>query len=224
MQALDGLSLHVGHGEIVGLFGRDGAGKTVCFEAIMGLIAIDAGQIILDGRDITHLTVDRRGPLGLAYLQQEPSIFRGMTTAQNISAALEHTESDEQARGARLEELLDEFSIDYVRDVPSQRLSGGERRRCEVARAMAAAPSIMLLDEPFAGIDPMSVTSIKSTICQLRDMDVGILMADQNVHEAIQIIDRAYVIHLGKLIFEGTPDAMQADHEVRRLYLGEDRL
>ncbi|MCB2079666.1 MAG: LPS export ABC transporter ATP-binding protein [Novosphingobium sp.] len=219
--ALDGLSIHVDHGEVVGLFGRDGAGKTTCFEAAMGLTSIDSGRIVMNGRDITKLTLDRRAPLGLSYLAQETSIFRGMTTAENISAVLEHTEPDMAARSERLDDLLDRFSIDYVRDTPTPRLSGGERRRCEVARAMASSPSIMLLDEPFAGIDPMSVASIRKTIEQLRGMDVGVLMADQNVHETIEVVDRTYVIHFGKLIFEGPPDEMLTNRDVRRFYLGQ---
>jgi len=220
--ALDGLSLKVGIGEIVGLFGRDGAGKTLCFEAIMGLTAIDSGRIVFRGNDITALTVDERAPLGLAYLPQGPSIFRGMTTAQNISAVLEHTEPIPGMRSRRLEELLDAFDIAYVRDAPSSVLSGGERRRCEVARSMASSPVVMILDEPFAGIDPMSVASIKSTIVQLRMMGVGVLLSDQNLHEAIEIIDRAYVIDHGRLIYDGTARGMMADKTVRELYLGDD--
>ncbi len=222
--ALDNLSLHVGRGEVVGLFGRDGAGKTVCFEAIMGLTRLNAGQVTLFGQDITSATIDQRAPLGLTYLPQETSIFRGMTTAQNIDAVLEHTVRDASQREHRLQELLDTFDIEYVRDVPSTRLSGGERRRCEVARSMAASPSIMLLDEPFAGIDPMSVNSIKKTILQLRSMNVGILMSDQNVHETVEIIDRAYVIHFGTLIFEGKPSDMMHDEAVREFYLGPEHM
>lgn len=218
--ALDKLTLRVRRGEIVGLFGRDGAGKTICFEAIMGLTGIDAGQILLDGLDITNLTVDQRGPLGLSYLPQETSVFRGMSTAENLWAVLEHTEHDTATRAPRLEALLKAFMIDYVRDTPASRLSGGERRRCEVARAMATSPSFMLLDEPFAGIDPMSVTSIKSTIRALKASNVGVLMSDQNVHEAIEVIDRAYVIHQGKVIFEGSSERMLSDTEVRSSYLG----
>lgn len=222
--ALDKLSLRVGRGEIVGLFGRDGAGKTVCFEAIMGLTGIDSGRMTLFGRDITKLIVSKRAPLGLTYLPQATSIFGGMTTSQNISCVLEHTQMDRGERARRLQELLDTFDIDYVRDVPSPRLSGGERRRCEVARAMATSPAIMLLDEPFAGIDPMSITSIKNTIVKLRSMGVGILMSDQNVRETISIVDRAYVIHHGSLIFHGTPGEMMVDRDVHRYYLGEDKL
>lgn len=221
-RALDGLSFQVDKGEVVGLFGRDGAGKTTCFEAIMGLIGIDAGEIWMDGRDVTGRTVDQRAPLGLGYLPQQPSVFSGMTTAQNIAAVLEHTQPDQALRHQRLEDLLEIFSIGYVRDVPSQKLSGGERRRCEVARSMASAPSIMLFDEPFAGIDPMSVNSIKDVIRRLKDMGVGVLMADQNVHEALDVVDRACVIHFGRLIFDGSPQAMLSDPDVRELYLGAE--
>lgn len=222
--ALDDLSLNVDHGEIVGLFGRDGAGKTTCFEAIMGLTSIDGGQVLLDGRDVTRLTINQRAPLGLGFLPQEPSVFGGMTTAGNIAAVLQHTERNEAARSRRLDELLDRFDVGYVRDTPSPRLSGGERRRCEVARSMASSPNIMLFDEPFAGIDPMSVNSIKDTIRTLKGLNVGVLMSDQNVRETIGIIDRAYVIHFGRVIFEGSPNDMMRDDAVRGSYLGKDFL
>ncbi|HMO69701.1 MAG TPA: ATP-binding cassette domain-containing protein, partial [Novosphingobium sp.] len=185
---LRGVSLEVGQGEIVGLFGRDGAGKTLCFEAIMGLTAIDSGAILLDGRDITGLTVDRRAPLGLSFLAQETSIFRGMTTAENIAAVLELHESDPARRQRLLDALLARFDIDYVRDTPAMRLSGGERRRCEVARAMAQTPSIMLFDEPFAGIDPMTVNSITAVIRALKHEGVGVLVIDQNVPAMLDLI------------------------------------
>ena len=219
-QVLNEVSLHVARGEIVGLFGGDGAGKTMCFEAIMGLTSIDSGQVLLDGRDITGLTIDRRAPLGLSFLSQETSIFRGMTTAQNIAAVLELLEPDAARRGLRLDALLDQFDIAYVRDTPAMRLSGGERRRCEVARAMAQTPSIMLFDEPFAGIDPMTVNSIISVIRDLRQHDVGVLISDQNVHAMVELIDRAYVLHRGEVVFSGSPAAMLADATVHRVYLG----
>lgn len=220
VQALRNISLRVAPGEVVGLFGRDGAGKTVCFEAIMGLTSIDSGQIILNGRDITRLTIDRRAPLGLSFLSQETSIFRSMTTARNIGAVLELLEPDERTRETRLDQLLAQFDIDYVRDTPAMRLSGGERRRCEVARAMATAPTIMLFDEPFAGIDPMTVVSIARAIATLRAQGVGVLITDQNVHAMVQLIDRACVLHGGEIVFEGTPAAMMADDRVHRVYLG----
>lgn len=220
VQALKDISLSVAPSEVVGLFGRDGAGKTVCFEAIMGLTSIDSGGIFLNGQDITHLTIDRRAPLGLGFLSQETSIFRGMTTAENIAAVLELHEPDERARKERLELLLTQFDIDYVRDTPAMRLSGGERRRCEVARAMATTPTIMLFDEPFAGIDPMTVVSISSVISLLREQGVGVLISDQNVHAMVELIDRAYVLHGGEIVFEGPPTAMMADDYVHSVYLG----
>lgn len=219
-RVLRDLSLHVARGEIVGLFGRDGAGKTLCFEAIMGLTSIESGRVLLDGRDITGLTIDRRAPLGLCFLSQETSIFRGMTTAENIAAVLELLEPDAAQRAQRLDALLEQFDIAYVRDTPAMRLSGGERRRCEVARAMAQTPSFMLFDEPFAGIDPMTVNSIIDVIRGLRRHSVGVLISDQNVHAMIELIDRAYVLHMGEIVFEGSPAAMLADETVHRLYLG----
>lgn len=221
VQVLKDLSLSVAPGEVVGLFGRDGAGKTVCFEAIMGLTSIDAGHIFLNGRDITHLTIDRRAPLGLSFLAQETSIFRSMTTAENIAAVLELLEPDLQSRERRLDELLSQFDIAYVRDTPAMKLSGGERRRCEVARAMATTPTIMLFDEPFAGIDPMTVMSIANAISTLRKKDVGVLISDQNVHAMVELIDRAYVLHEGEIVFEGTPKAMIANEYVHSVYLGQ---
>ena len=219
-QVLRDVSLRVGRGEIVGLFGRDGAGKTICFEAIMGLTGIETGQVLLDERDITRLTIDRRAPLGLSFLPQETSIFREMTTAQNIAAVLELLEPDKALRGPRLDALLAQFDIDYVRDTPATRLSGGERRRCEVARAMAQAPSIMLFDEPFSGIDPMTVNSIVEVISGLRYHDVGVLITDQNIPAMIGLIERAYVLHMGEVIFAGSVDDMLADELVHQVYLG----
>lgn len=220
--ALDRLSLEIERGEVVGLFGPDGAGKTLCFEAIMGLTAIDSGEVMLDGQDITRLTVDRRGIRGLGYLAAQASIFSGMTAAQNIAAVLELTERERAARLRRLDELIDEFGLAPVRDVPSSRLSGGERRRCEIARIMAISPVILLMDEPFAGIDPMAVTNLKETILRLRGRHIGILMSDQNLKEAIEVADRVYVIHEGSVIFAGEPRAMMSDRDVRRYYLGVD--
>lgn len=220
-QALHEVSLTVSPGEIVGLFGRDGAGKTVCFEAIMGLTGVDSGKILLDHRDVTNLTIDQRAPLGLSFLPQETSIFRGMTTAQNIAAVLELHEPDEQLQRARLNELLARFNIEYVRDTPAMRLSGGERRRCEIARAMATSPTIMLFDEPFAGIDPMTVDSITQVVSSLHDQGVGVLISDQNIHTMLELIDRAYVLHEGEIVFEGSPRAMAANALVHRVYLGD---
>jgi lipopolysaccharide export system ATP-binding protein len=218
---LRAVSLEVAPGEVVGLFGRDGAGKTVLFEALMGLTGTDSGEVRLDGADISRLTVDRRAPRGLSYLGQGTSIFRGMTTAQNILAVLELVEPDRAKQRDKLEALLAQFDIAYIRDTPAPRLSGGERRRCEIARAMAASPSVMLLDEPFAGIDPLSVVSISRAILSLKQAGVGVLITDQNVNAMLAIIDRAYVLDEGRIVFAGAPDAMLADATVHRVYLGE---
>ena len=219
---LDEISLHVDRSEIVGLLGRDGAGKTVTFYSILGLLRLNSGQIFLDGTDITDLSLDRRALRGLGYLPQESSIFRGLTVEQNILTVLELFEPDPDLRAKKLDDLLDEFHIEYVRHVPARALSGGERRRCEIARAMAANPTIMLFDEPFAGIDPLSVRDIKTMIANLESHDVGILMTDQNVREMIGLLDRVYVLHEGRIIFSGTPEAMLDDKIVRHLYLGEE--
>lgn len=219
---LKDISLEVRPGEVVGLLGRDGAGKTVTFFSILGLIKVDSGRITLDGNDLTKLPLDRRALLGLGYLPQETSIFRGMTVAQNILAVLEQFEPDPAERQQRLDELLTEFHIAYVRDTPARALSGGERRRCEIARAMAAKPSIMLLDEPFAGIDPMSIVDIKTMIMDLKNHNIGILITDQNVHEMVELVDRVYVIHDGVIMFQGSPQEMLSDQTVKEIYLGEE--
>jgi lipopolysaccharide export system ATP-binding protein len=216
------VSLSVRRGEVVGLLGPNGAGKTTCFYSIMGLAMPDSGRILLDGHDITSLPMYRRAVLGLGYLPQETSIFRGMTVEQNILAVLEVAEPDKAARAARLESLLGEFNITRLRDAPAMALSGGERRRCEIARALAANPSIMLLDEPFAGIDPISIADIRALVVQLRDRDIGVLITDHNVRETLEIVDRACIIYDGRVLFEGTPQALVADENVRRVYLGED--
>lgn len=216
------ISLSVNRGEVIGLLGPNGAGKTTCFYSIMGLAAPDTGRILLDGVDITRLPMYRRAALGLGYLPQETSIFRGMTVAENISAVLEVSEPDAATRARRLEELLGEFNITRLRDVNAMSLSGGERRRCEIARALAASPSIMLLDEPFAGIDPISIADIRTLVVHLRDRDIGVLITDHNVRETLEIVDRACIIYDGRVLFEGTPDALVRDETVRRVYLGED--
>lgn len=222
--ALDHVSFEVRPSEVVGLLGRDGAGKTVTFYSILGLLRLNSGHILLDGEDITGLSLDRRALRGLGYLPQEASIFRGLTVEQNIMTVLELFEPDPVSRAKKLEGLLAEFHIEYVRRVPARALSGGERRRCEIARAMAANPSIMLFDEPFAGIDPMSVRDIKAMIANLESHDVGILITDQNVREMVDLLDRVYILHEGHIIFSGTPAAMLEDRTVRRLYLGEEFL
>jgi lipopolysaccharide export system ATP-binding protein len=218
---LKDVSLHVERGEVVGLLGPNGAGKTTCFYSVMGLVKPDAGRILLDGDDITGLPMYRRAVLGLGYLPQETSIFRGLTVAQNIMAVLEVAVKGRAARQERLEQLLAEFHITHLRDAPAMALSGGERRRCEIARALAAQPSIMLLDEPFAGIDPISIGDIRDLVIELKKRDIGVLITDHNVRETLEIVDRACIIYDGRVLFAGSPDELVADPEVRRLYLGE---
>lgn len=218
---LSDVSLSVARGEVVGLLGPNGAGKTTCFYSVMGLVKPDSGRIMLDGSDITPLPMYRRAILGLGYLPQETSIFRGMTVEQNIGAVLELVEPDRDARRARLEQLLDEFGLARLRSSPAMALSGGERRRCEIARALAANPSIMLLDEPFAGIDPISIADIRDLVKELKTRDIGVLITDHNVRETLDIVDRACIIYDGRVLFAGSPAELVADPEVRRLYLGE---
>ncbi len=218
---LTDVSLHVERGEVVGLLGPNGAGKTTCFYSIMGLVKPDSGRILLDGEDITGLPMYRRAILGLGYLPQETSIFRGLTVSQNIMAVLEVAEPDRRVREQRLEQLLGEFHIERLRDAPAMALSGGERRRCEIARALAADPSIMLLDEPFAGIDPISIADIRDLVSELKKRDIGVLITDHNVRETLDLVDRAAIIYDGQVLFAGSPAALVADENVRRLYLGE---
>jgi lipopolysaccharide export system ATP-binding protein len=218
---LHDVSLSVSRGEVVGLLGPNGAGKTTCFYSVMGLVKPDAGRILLDGEDITELPMYRRAILGLGYLPQETSIFRGLTVEQNILSVLEVSEPDKQARRDRLEQLLQEFGLVALRTSSATSLSGGERRRCEIARALAADPSIMLLDEPFAGIDPISISDIRGLVHDLKQRDSGVLITDHNVRETLDIVDRACIIYDGQVLFQGTPEALVADNEVRRLYLGE---
>jgi len=218
---LHDVSLGVSRGEVVGLLGPNGAGKTTSFYSVMGLVKPDSGRIYLDGEDITGLPMYRRAILGLGYLPQETSIFRGLTVEQNILAVLEVVEPDPTARSARLERLLEEFGLVDLRNAPAMALSGGERRRCEIARALAADPSIMLLDEPFAGIDPISIADIRELVRDLKSRDIGVLITDHNVRETLDIVDRACIIYDGQVLFQGTPQALVADQEVRRLYLGE---
>ncbi|GGA42399.1 LPS export ABC transporter ATP-binding protein [Sphingomonas psychrolutea] len=218
---LTDVSLTVGKGEVIGLLGPNGAGKTTCFYSVMGLVKPDSGRIMLDGDDITGLPMYRRAILGLGYLPQETSIFRGMTVEQNILSVLELAVPDKDARKVRLETLLEEFGLTRLRASPAMALSGGERRRAEIARALAADPSIMLLDEPFAGIDPLSISDIRDLICQLKQRGIGVLITDHNVRETLSICDRAYIIYDGRVLFSGSPDELVADANVRRLYLGE---
>ncbi|WP_223797805.1 LPS export ABC transporter ATP-binding protein [Sphingomonas nostoxanthinifaciens] len=220
-QVLRDVSLNVARGEVVGLLGPNGAGKTTCFYSVMGLVKPDEGRILLDGNDVTGLPMYRRAILGLGYLPQETSIFRGLTVAQNIMAVLELSEPDRTARAARLDALLGEFHLERLRDSAAMALSGGERRRCEIARALAADPSIMLLDEPFAGIDPISISDIRDLVKDLKRRDIGVLITDHNVRETLDIVDRACIIYDGRVLFQGSPEDLVANEEVRRLYLGE---
>ena len=219
---LTDVSVSVGHGEVVGLLGPNGAGKTTCFYSVMGLVKPDSGRIMLDGVDITTLPMYRRALLGLGYLPQETSIFRGLSVERNILAVLELAEPDASARRERLGALLDEFGLTRLRDAPAMALSGGERRRAEIARALAADPSIILLDEPFAGIDPISIADIRNLVGQLKERGIGVLITDHNVRETLEIVDRAYIIYDGRVLFTGSPEELVADTNVRRLYLGED--
>ncbi|WP_408589278.1 LPS export ABC transporter ATP-binding protein [Novosphingobium sp.] len=218
---LTDISLSVAKGEVLGLLGPNGAGKTTCFYSIMGLVRPDSGRILLDGVDITRLPMYRRAMLGLGYLPQETSIFRGMTVEQNIATVLELGEPDKATREAELERLLDEFGLTRLRTSPAMALSGGERRRCEIARALAANPSIILLDEPFAGIDPLSISDIRHLVIDLKNRGIGVLITDHNVRETLDIVDRACIIYGGQVLFAGSPEALVADPNVRRLYLGE---
>ncbi len=218
---LTDVSLSVARGEVVGLLGPNGAGKTTCFYSVMGLVKPDSGRIMLDGEEITRLPMYRRAVLGIGYLPQETSIFRGMSVEQNIGAVLELVEPDRAARSQRLEQLLDEFGLTRLRKSNAMALSGGERRRCEIARALAANPTIMLLDEPFAGIDPISIADIRDLVKELKTRDIGVLITDHNVRETLDIVDRACIIYDGRVLFAGSPQDLVADPDVRRLYLGE---
>jgi len=215
------VSLKVNRGEAVGLLGPNGAGKTTCFYMITGLVRPDYGHIHLDGEEITDLPMYRRARLGIGYLPQEASIFRGLSVEQNISAVLEVSEKDVGKRQEMLDELLGEFSISHLRDANSSQLSGGERRRLEIARALASKPSFILLDEPLAGIDPIAVADIRDIVSHLKDRGIGVLITDHNVRETLDIIDRAYIIHDGSVLMEGTPDDIVGNAEVRRVYLGD---
>ena len=216
-----GVSLSLRRGEVVGLLGPNGAGKTTCFYMITGLIPADYGNIELDGHDVTHMPMYRRARLGIGYLPQEASIFRGMTAEDNIRATAELVESDPARLEAMVEELMVEFGVTHVRETPAIALSGGERRRVEIARALATHPSYILLDEPLAGIDPIAVNDIRELVMHLKDRGIGVLITDHNVRDALEIIDRAYIIHEGQVLKEGTPAEIVGDRDVRRVYLGE---
>ncbi|HEU0221810.1 MAG TPA: LPS export ABC transporter ATP-binding protein [Paracoccaceae bacterium] len=213
------ISLH--RGEVVGLLGPNGAGKTTCFYAITGLITPESGTISIDGSDVTLLPMYRRARRGLGYLPQEASIFRGLTVEANIRAVLELHESDHGRREHRLDALLAEFSITHLRRAPAIALSGGERRRVEIARCLAGRPSYILLDEPFAGVDPIAVGDIRALVSHLKDRGIGVLITDHNVRETLGIIDRAYILHAGTVLMSGSPREVVEDSNVRRVYLGE---
>ncbi|HUA56386.1 MAG TPA: LPS export ABC transporter ATP-binding protein [Candidatus Sulfotelmatobacter sp.] len=215
------VSINVERGEAVGLLGPNGAGKTTCFYMMIGLIAPDYGTVLLDGHDITALPMYRRARLGIGYLPQEASIFRGMTVEGNIRSVLEVVEPDRDRRETLLDELLAEFSIDHLRRTSALALSGGERRRVEIARALASQPAFILLDEPLAGIDPIAVGDIRDLVSHLKDRGIGVLITDHNVRETLDIVDRAYIMHEGSVLMEGAPSEIVAHKDVRRVYLGE---
>ena len=215
------VSLTLRRGEVVGLLGPNGAGKTTTFYMITGLIQADYGTIELDGHDVTAMPMYRRARMGIGYLPQEASIFRGLTTEENIRATAELVESDPARLEAMVEELMAEFGVTHVRDTPAIALSGGERRRVEIARCLATHPSYILLDEPLAGIDPIAVGEIRDLVRHLKDRGIGVLITDHNVRDALDIIDRAYILHEGQVMKEGTPAEIVSDRDVRRVYLGE---
>ncbi|WP_421792950.1 LPS export ABC transporter ATP-binding protein [Hyphobacterium sp.] len=216
-----GVSLRLKRGEVAGLLGPNGAGKTTCFYMITGLVEADYGQILLDGEDITRLPMYQRARLGIGYLPQEASIFRGLSVKDNIMAVAEIVERDKAKRKETVGQLLEELRISHLADASALSLSGGERRRVEIARALATRPSFMLLDEPFAGIDPLAITDIRDLIWFLKNRGIGILITDHNVRETLEITDRATIIHEGEVLFEGSPAEIRADPDVRRVYLGE---
>ncbi|HJU31028.1 MAG TPA: LPS export ABC transporter ATP-binding protein [Hyphomicrobiaceae bacterium] len=216
-----GVSLETGRGEAVGLLGPNGAGKTTLFYMVTGLVPADSGQVTLDGRDVTRLPMYRRARLGIGYLPQEASIFRGLTVEQNIMAVLELVEPKRRKRKEQLDSLLEEFKIARLRKSPSLALSGGERRRCEIARALAGRPSFMLLDEPFAGVDPLAVGDIQGLVRQLTARGIGVLITDHNVRETLGLVDRAYIIYDGQVLTHGKPQEIIANEDVRRVYLGD---
>ena len=215
------VDFEVGSGEVVGLLGPNGAGKTTCFYMIVGLVSADGGQISLDGKDLTHLPIHARARLGLSYLPQEMSVFRKLTVAQNIRAVLELQGLETRAVHERLEELMAELGISHLRDNTAISLSGGERRRCEIARALATSPRLILLDEPFAGVDPIAVLDIQKIIRFLKERGIGVLITDHNVRETLGICDRAYILSEGRVLASGHPAEIIANDRVREVYLGE---
>ena len=215
------VAITLDRGEVVALLGPNGSGKTTCFYCIAGLVAPDAGQVLIDGRDATALPMFRRARMGIGYLPQEMSIFRGLTVEQNIMAVLEVALDDPRHRRDRLEELLGDFSIGHLRGAPALALSGGERRRTEIARCLASNPGYLLLDEPFAGVDPIAVGEIRGLVQDLKSRGIGVLITDHNVRETLGIVDRAYILHDGHVLMSGSTDQIVADPKVREVYLGE---
>lgn len=215
------VSIELNRSEVVALLGPNGSGKTTTFYAVAGLVFPEGGKVIIDGRDVTSLPMYRRAKLGIGYLPQEMSIFRGMTVEDNIGAILDISVKERHRRRERLEELLSEFSIEHLRRAPALALSGGERRRVEIARCLAADPKYLLLDEPFAGVDPISVGDIRKLVSDLRKRGIGVLITDHNVRETLEIVDRAYILHDGQVLMSGTPDEVVRNENVRRVYLGD---
>ena len=216
------VSMELARGEVVALLGPNGSGKTTCFYSIAGLVTPEGGHVVIDGREVTSLPMYRRAKLGIGYLPQEVSIFRGLNVEDNILAVLEITERDHHKRSERLEELLSEFAIEHLRRAQALSLSGGERRRVEIARCLAANPNYLLLDEPFAGVDPIAVGEIRALVSDLKKRGIGVLITDHNVRETLEIVDRAYILHDGKVLMSGTTDEVVQDENVRRVYLGSN--
>jgi len=215
-------SMHLNRGEVVALLGPNGSGKTTTFYAVAGLVTPEGGSVVVDGKDVTTLPMYRRAQLGIGYLPQEMSIFRGLSVQDNIAAILDISVPHSRQRRERLEELLSEFSIEHLRRAPALALSGGERRRVEIARCLAANPNYLLLDEPFAGVDPISVGDIRHLVADLKNRGIGVLITDHNVRETLEIVDRAYILHEGKVLMSGTPDQVVQNENVRRVYLGDN--
>ncbi|SHL51711.1 lipopolysaccharide export system ATP-binding protein [Roseovarius litoreus] len=216
------VSMSLRQGEVVALLGPNGSGKTTTFYAIAGLVQPEGGHVLIDGQEVTNLPMYRRAKLGIGYLPQEMSIFRGLSVEDNILAILDISEADRHKRRERLEELLSEFSIEHLRRAPALALSGGERRRVEIARCLAAHPKYLLLDEPFAGVDPISVGDIRHLVADLKKRGIGVLITDHNVRETLEIVDRAYILHDGKVLMSGTPEEVVENENVRRVYLGDN--
>jgi len=215
------VSLDLKRGEVVALLGPNGSGKTTCFYCIAGLVMPDGGQVLIDGQDVSTFPMYRRAKLGIGYLPQERSIFQGLSVEDNILAILEIVEKDRTKRRERLDQLLNEFSIAHLRRTPSVALSGGERRRCEIARSLAANPKYLLLDEPFPGVDPIAVGDIRDLVIELKERGIGVLITDHNVRETLEIVDRAYILHNGEVLMSGTAEEVVADEKVKRVYLGD---